>query len=190
MSQWQVDAHRRYEGNVSAPVGLYYERACDVYFQSGSTIQGTVTSRTLTIGMSTNAYSRTYTCRFKVEDGNGNSVEVSGVAITFNSGNYTQAYFPISFPEGAVNWNNIVRVYAQCTAVSTGGDRNAIFIKGAQVVSIDFVYTVFYHNTLARSNGSNWPQIKAYRSNGSSWIPVDAFRSDGSAWELCDQGVG
>ena len=180
-------AFTNYTGNVPSALALNYTQNIPV--SGGASISGSrIDSVIATLGMSTNAYTNTYSVRVRLIDQYGGTLaEVSRADIKFTSGNYGQAYFDFTFGTSFdVNAIRSIDVYGL-------SDATKIFVKSSQSVGITYTVrtactppdTVTLSRGEAEPNGAatlSWSGAGAGAANGiiGYWIQ----RSDnGAAWD-------
>ena len=179
---------RYYGGTVATATNLTSQR--NTYTTaSGNTYQGSPSSISLSVGMSTTAYGTTYTCEFGAVDTSGYSSSAQK-AVKMDATNYTQSYQVVTLSAGSVNWGAISYVYAKYISDDGTGSSSTIFVKGGQDLTVNFSYTYHVYYPIYRGAGTGWEIVQAYYNTGSKWQAVDVYRNSGSGWVLMGSGVG
>lgn len=173
-------------GNVPSALALNYTQNIPV--SGGVTISNSrIDSVIATLGMSTNAYTNTYSVRVRLIDQYGGTLaETSRADIKFTSGNYGQAYFEFTFGTGFdVNAIKSIDVFGL-------SDASKIFVKSSQAVGITYTVrtactppTIAISRDSAEPNGAatlSWSGAGAGEANGIAgyWIQRSV---NGGAWD-------
>ncbi|MGI6634174.1 MAG: hypothetical protein ACOX7B_03260 [Christensenellales bacterium] len=120
---------QQYSGYVSNALGLNYTR--NVSLSGGGAGSGQINWVKLTLGLSTNAYGKTYDISVTLK-WPGGSATGRRSDIKMNSSNYSQAYFDFWFPNH-VGLNNL-----ESFDVIAHADGSSVFVKGSQSVTVDY----------------------------------------------------
>lgn len=179
-------AFTNYTGNVPSALALNYTQNIPV--SGGASISGSrIDSVIATLGMSTNAYTNTYSVRVRLIDQYGGTLaETSRADIKFTSGNYGQAYFDFGFGTGFdVNAIRSIDVFGL-------SDASKIFVKSGQAVGITYTVrtactppsSVTLSRASAEPSGAatlNWIGAGAGDANGATGYIIQRS-TNGAAW--------
>lgn len=173
---------RYYGGTVAAATNLTSQR--NTYTTaSGDAYQGSPSSISLSVGMSTTAYGTTYTCEFGAVDTSGYASSAQK-AVKMDATNYTQSYQVVSLAAGSVNWGSISYVYAKYISDDGTGTSSTIFVKGAQDLTVNFSYSYHDYYTIRTRSAYGWDWRIAHVRTASGWVACDVYRRGPTGWVL------